>query len=205
MSNSWYIQNFPISLELVDCRNCQKHRAPNLDAEDCVYCEVHDAHVLCNKAEDCSLFLSCLYDAPIKKEKTLNIASFMALAGEIEEIQKVIEEEKKDEEPTVWKGQSQLDALAFGFDDKTVPAALRAMFDILKGMEKRLDRIEDKMPTTRTWKVKDFFIKRKKSAKSWMVRQKWKIIHKLRRLKTKAKSKKTGFAALFASKEEKTT
>jgi hypothetical protein len=143
-----------------------------------------------------------LDESPIEEETIPDIASFLLLAEQIDDIQEV---KKEEEEKEVWKAQSQLDSLAFGFDDKTIPAALRAMFDILKGMEKRLDSIEKKMPSTRTWKVKNFFSKRKKSAKSWMYSRKWRLIYKYRRFKTKAKSKKTGFEALFAPKETKTT
>lgn len=201
MSNSWYMQNFPISLELTDCRNCQKHRAPSLDTTECVYCEEIEAHVYTTKAEDCIAFLSCLDEAPIEKEVIPDIASFMLLAEQMGETQEVNKEEAEEtEEAAVWKGQSQLDAQAFGFDDKTVPAALRAMFDILKGMEKRLTKIEEKMPSNRTWKVKNFFGSRKDRLRTWKNRWKWKLIYRFRRFKTKAKSKKTGFAALFAPK-----
>jgi hypothetical protein len=214
MSNSWYLENFPIDPDIIDCRNCLEHNPPTFDAENCVFCTAFDAHMTCNRAKECATFTSYLSDVSTVDEITeiVEYPSLGALFNLEKDIDKVKEqikkkEEKKEEvkEDTEWKPQSQLDAKILDFNDTTIPAALRAMFDVLKGMEKRLTSIEEKMPANNTWKVKDFFKNRKKAIVTRKNRYKWKIKGKIRVTRIKAKAKKAGFGALFSPKEKKTT
>lgn len=215
MSNSWYINNFPIDLNLVDCRNCLEHKPPTLDAENCVMCTTMDAHMIVGKARECTSFTPYISDTSDVKEETpieqeqlepediQGLASFMALAKELD---KQDQEEKKKSEveekiEVEWKPQSLLDK-KMDFNNETMPAAMRVMFDVLKGMEKRLDTIEKKMPASNRWAMKEFFKKKKSKLVVLKNRYKWKVKGKIRRTKEKAKKKKTGLEALFSPKKE---
>lgn len=199
--NEWYRNNFPISPDILDCRNCCEHEPPEF-GENCVKCTLIDAHVLVSKAEECTSFSSWMPIAqpkllaePKRDEDYPNLQDFFSLAEQLSELDEVIVEEKQDAE---WTPNSSLDAKVFGFNDENVSAALRAIFEILRGMSKRLESIEDKMPTTRRWKLKDFLKGKKEKFRLKRVSWKWKIIFKIRAIKKKKpKEPLKSLAALF--------
>ena len=221
MATQWYEKNFPIDPTLTDCRNCCEHMPPEL-ADDCVKCTLMDAHVLCNKALDCISFAPFITNLNIieKTEEYIDEVEYPTLVkllgldqkfGDKKEITTIVEakEEKKDESQPEkqemspdWKPQSQLDSKLTTFDYEATPAALRAMFDILKAMEKRLTKIEEKMPSKMLWEIKNFFSKRKKDLTAKKYKYKWKFKGKIRKIKEKVKKKKTKLKALFAPKKE---
>jgi len=219
--SQWYIENFPLSdIAAVNCLNCSNHSPPSfIDTDECVFCIPMDAHVLCSKALECTSFTPFItnLDADIaKKQKPttdaastndiVSLAEFFGLAEEISEGLKELDvsaeqKKEKDESAAEWKPNSELSA--FDFNEEAVLAALRTMFDILKSIDKRLTKIEDKIPTTKNWKIKDYFKTKKKNISILKVKYKWRIKTKIRNAKSKANKKKTGFEALFSpSKKE---
>jgi len=183
-------------------------------------CTLLDAHVLCNKALDCTSFARFITNLNIteKTEEHVDEVEYPTLVkllgldqkfGDKNEEKDVKEKEETDEPQPErqeinpdWKPLSQLDSKLSTFDYEATPAALRAMFDVLKAMEKRLTKIEEKMPSKILWEIKNVFNKHKKSLIAKKLKYKWKIKGKIRKIKEKVKKKRTGFEALFAPKKE---
>jgi hypothetical protein len=188
--HTWYLDNFPADINLVDCRNCSQHMPPTTSQENCVFCDLLGHNVDVTHAEECVSFPTFAFVKTHKNnESTCDYPSLTNFFPEIEAPIKI--EEKKE---TTWVPQSNLDSKVFGFNDSNIAAALRAMFDILEGISKRLDKIEEKMPSTKIWRMKSFLKKR------------YEVLGRKKRsytFKKKTKKKEESLAALFGKKEEK--
>ncbi len=173
-----HTDNLSINPTLIDCHNCSKHEPPKFlglhDEDECVFCNLLGHHVSTNSAEKCSSYPSFYFGPkpaelpPPPPEKELD--EFPSLArlfdAECDEIESKIrmseaKAEQIEEEKKEWVPQSNLDSKAFGFDDSNIAAGLRAIFDIMEGISKRLDEIEKKMPATKKHQTNSFLKKKK--------------------------------------------
>jgi len=188
---------------------------PAIGQDGCVKCVSIDAHVLPDKALECVSFLSYCTDAKAvkeaksKEEQTQDIvpeiAAFFELASALDDDEQDEPKKKVDDKKVEWEPKSLLDDTIFDFNDETIAAALRAMFDLLSAINKRMNIIEKKMPSTTEWKIVSWFKRQKISMSIRKNRYKYKIKNKIKSVEKNDNF--TSLAALFgkSKKEDKKT